>query len=155
MPLITPQEALDHVRGNPLDAASLALFARSAERAAMQFLNRNVYATQEEFDAAIPTADALETVAEAEYADARVASYASTAARDRALWHARYLYNARMEQVREIREGMVIVEDVKVAMLLIMAHLFRNREEVTSENANQIPMGARTFLWPYRRGLGV
>ncbi|WP_372380299.1 head-tail connector protein [Xanthomonas sp. NCPPB 1062] len=44
---------------------------------------------------------------------------------------------------------------VNAAVLLIAGHLFRNREAVTSETANQLPLGAHALLWPHRVGLGV
>ncbi|MCS3807807.1 head-tail connector protein [Xanthomonas sp. 4461] len=44
---------------------------------------------------------------------------------------------------------------ITAAVLLIAGHLFRNREAVTSETVNQLPMGAHALLWPHRVGLGV
>jgi hypothetical protein len=44
---------------------------------------------------------------------------------------------------------------INAAVLLIAGHLFRNREAVTGETANQLPMGAHSLLWPHRVGLGV
>ncbi|MCF5922164.1 head-tail connector protein [Xanthomonas perforans] len=44
---------------------------------------------------------------------------------------------------------------ITAAVLLIAGHLFRNREAVTDETANQLPLGAHALLWPHRVGLGV
>lgn len=42
------------------------------------------------------------------------------------------------------------------AVLLIVAHLYDNRQEVvTGTIATQVPFGAEKILWPYRVGLGV
>jgi hypothetical protein len=44
---------------------------------------------------------------------------------------------------------------ITAAVLLITGHLYRNREAVAGETANQLPMGAHSLLWPHRVGLGV
>jgi uncharacterized phiE125 gp8 family phage protein len=41
------------------------------------------------------------------------------------------------------------------AMLLIIGHLYKNREEVDLNNLQNLPMGVTTLLQPYRRGLGL
>jgi hypothetical protein len=40
-------------------------------------------------------------------------------------------------------------------MLLIIGHLYKNREEVDLNNLQNLPMGVMTLLQPYRRGLGL
>ncbi|URL59618.1 phage gp6-like head-tail connector protein [Luteibacter flocculans] len=55
-------------------------------------------------------------------------------------------------------DPMVVTPVVKAAALLILGHLYRNREEVVmgdSAAAAQLPVGATTLLWPHRVGLGV
>lgn len=55
-------------------------------------------------------------------------------------------------------DPMVVTPVVKAAVLLILGHLYRNREEVVtgdSAAAVQLPVGATTLLWPHRIGLGV
>ena len=47
---------------------------------------------------------------------------------------------------------------VKAAVLLILGHLWANREAVItggSAAAVKVPLGAEDFLWPFRKGLGV
>lgn len=50
---------------------------------------------------------------------------------------------------------MVVVPVIKAAVLEYTAHLYRNREAVTSEPARELPLGFHELLWPHRRGLGV
>jgi uncharacterized phiE125 gp8 family phage protein len=44
---------------------------------------------------------------------------------------------------------------IKAAMLLIIGHLYENRQENTSVNMNSLPMGVMLLLTPYRLGLGL
>lgn len=50
---------------------------------------------------------------------------------------------------------MVVNNGIKVAVLLILGHLHANRENASPTKLEAIPMGAHSFLWPYRKGLGV
>jgi hypothetical protein len=52
-------------------------------------------------------------------------------------------------------DPMVVNDAIRAAVLLITGHLFRNREDVASEAAHQLPSGAHSLLWPHRRGLGI
>jgi len=45
---------------------------------------------------------------------------------------------------------------VRAACLLILGHLYANREDaVTGTIATELPMGSRSLLMPYRIGMGV
>ena len=51
---------------------------------------------------------------------------------------------------------MVVNDLVRSAMLLILGHLYANREDViTGAIATDIPIGSRALLAPYRKGMGV
>ena len=50
---------------------------------------------------------------------------------------------------------MVINDAVRAAVLLILGHLYANREEVVLASATQMPFGAHNLLYPYRIGMGV
>jgi len=53
-------------------------------------------------------------------------------------------------------DPMVVNDAIRAAVLLIVGHLFNNREEVvTGTIATKMPMGAHALLWPHRVGLGV
>ncbi|KAB2902133.1 MAG: phage gp6-like head-tail connector protein [Burkholderiaceae bacterium] len=50
---------------------------------------------------------------------------------------------------------MVVNDLVRSAMLLIVGHLYANREDVTTGAPVQLPSGARALIAPYRKGMGV
>lgn len=52
-------------------------------------------------------------------------------------------------------DPMVVNDAIKAAILLLTGHLFRNREAVTGESVNELPLGVHALLWPHRVGLGV
>lgn len=53
-------------------------------------------------------------------------------------------------------EPIVVNDSVRAAVLLMLGHLYRNREEViTGTIVSEMKEGARNLLWPYRIGLGV
>lgn len=41
---------------------------------------------------------------------------------------------------------------IKAAMLLLMGHLYENREAVSKDAGSEVPLGAIPLLWPYRAG---
>ena len=52
----------------------------------------------------------------------------------------------------------IVVNDaIRAAILLMLGHLYRTREEVQGSGGAsvQVPMGAHSLLWPHRIGLGV
>lgn len=52
--------------------------------------------------------------------------------------------------------GIVINSAIQAALLLIVGHLFANREDVVvGVSATQLPNGAQYLLQPYRSGMGV
>lgn len=51
-------------------------------------------------------------------------------------------------------DPMVVNDAIKAAILLLTGHLFRNREAVTGESVNELPLGVHALLWPHRVGLG-
>ncbi|WP_282389806.1 head-tail connector protein [Pseudomonas sp. PS01296] len=53
-------------------------------------------------------------------------------------------------------DPIVITGSIVAACLLILGHLYGNREDVVVGTISiQVPMGSRTLLGPYRVGLGV
>lgn len=50
---------------------------------------------------------------------------------------------------------MVVNAAIQAAILLILGHLYANREEVLPGAATKVPFGAHALLQPYRVGLGV
>lgn len=60
MPILTTEQALDHCRGDPADAALVELYLGAAIDAAQEYLGRMVYADQAELDAAVAAGTAGE-----------------------------------------------------------------------------------------------
>lgn len=115
MDLITIDQARQHCRADSADDALLQLYADAAELVAQDFLNRRVFKSLADMDAAILNGTAGD-------------------------------------------DPMVVNAPVVAAILLILGHLYRTREDVQTGQgaaAVQIPMGAHSLLWPYRVGLGV
>lgn len=113
MPLITTEQALAHLREDA--DADVSLYVGAAIQAAVDFLNRNVYADADEMAAAVDAGNAGE-------------------------------------------DPMVVNDAIKAAILLTLGHLWSNREDVVSgpsAAAVELPMGARSLLWPHRVGLGA
>lgn len=148
MPLITPEEARLHLRSEPADDADVALKTRAAERAAMRFLNRVVYEDDGALALGRTEADAEIAAAYTAYVAAQGATY-EAALRNDELRRAKVAYNEALEAALEKRNGIVINEDIKIGMLIILGALFLKREDA------DIPDGARHYLQTYRRGLGV
>lgn len=123
----------------------------------MQFLGRKVYATQDELDDAQAQAALDVSVVEAEYEAAQSLAYdlESLDARDAALRVARATYERKKNEIVEIERGIVVEDDIKIGVLLILGHLFRTREAASPERVQMVELGAYQFLWPYRVGLGV
>ena len=88
----------------------IALYLTASELSAVEFLNRNVYATEADLEAAAEPNEAL---------------------------------------------PMVVNAAIKSAILLILGHLYANREEVVPGSVTKVPFGAHALLQPYRVGLGV
>lgn len=114
MPLLTPDQALAHLRADAdqVDAQDLQLKLTAAELMACEYLGRSVYADQAALDAAM------------------LAGTAGDA-------------------------PMVCNDLVRAAILLILGHLWANREDVTTGAPVELPNGSRSLLAPYRKGMGV
>ncbi len=111
---VDPSLALSHCRLDSDDEVDLvALYLGAAEDASVAYLNRNVYATQDDLDAAVTAETAGDN-------------------------------------------PMVVNNAIKAAILLTVGHLYANREDVVrGVVAQQLPMGARDLLRPWRIIPGV
>ena len=52
-------------------------------------------------------------------------------------------------------DPMIVNDAIRAAILLMVGHLFRNREAVGEKSFNELPLGFHALLWPHRIGLGV
>lgn len=157
MELVTIDQVRVHCRAEPEDDALLELYAKGAERAAQEFLNRRVFATAEDLQAAVAAMPAAVATAEAAHRVAREAARElGGESRCMAEMAADAVWHDATRLARETAMGMVVNDDIRDAVLLITAHRYRNREDViTGTIATKMPQGATTILWPYRVGLGV
>lgn len=153
MALVTTEQAREHCKADPADDAMLAVYLAAAEKSAARLIGRNLYATQEEMDDAIATIPTAMATARTTY-DAAVEAAAdldewgkvsgeslAQRALDRVTWEQHYILH-----------GIVVEDDIIAAILLILGHLYRNREDVvTGVTATEVPNAARALLWPYTR----
>lgn len=157
MSLIDDATAKTHLRiVDGEDDGNLALYLGAAESSAQQYMNRSVYA-----DAAALAA--ARSGAETTYADARTAYAAAVQAAQAdqqavALQVANEAFAQATAAYLFVMRGMVINDEVRAAMLLILSHLYTNREQVVVDYraaAIEVPKGAESLLFHYRLGLGV
>lgn len=130
----------------------------AAELSAQQFLNRRVFATQSAMATAVAAVPAALSAATAAHTAAIEAANEIEDAVERcaAIAYADEVYRAAHEAAQETRYGIVINDLIKAGMLLILGHLYENRQDVQAGvSAVQIPMGSHFMLQPYRIGLGV
>ena len=109
--LVTDEQVRDHLRIEANEDVSV--YVGAAQESAQQFLNRRVYASNDELTA------------------------------------------AELEGSAGL-EPMIANDAIRAAILLILGHLYANREEVvTGTIATELPMTSRHLLQPYRKGMGV
>lgn len=156
--LIDLPTAKAHIRDDAAPDDQVQLYLRAAEQSAAQFLNRRIYANEPEL------AEALATVP-AGFLAAVTAWDVDIGAAD-ALGDHRLIEEGRESAdqkyfraaaaVREIRDGIVINDAIKAAILLIFGSLYSNREDVVvGVSVADLPQGSRHLLQPYRVGMGV
>ena len=154
MSLVTLESAKLHLRVDSSDEdALIAVYITAAEQSAVSLLDRGVYVDGTTLTAAKAAAPgALETACAA-YEAAIEAAQAMT---DAAL-QAAATQTAENEWLkacvthRQTMDGMVVNEAIRAAVLLIVGHLFANREDVVAGvSVAQLPNGAEWLLQPYK-----
>ena len=156
--LIDLETAKLHLRiDGAAEDALIEMWIVAAERWVSAYLNRGVYVDQDALTGALGSAPAALAAASAAYGAAVTEAYDLPwgAQRQEALEMASSNFRRAEAAVRMARWGMVADELIRTAVLLVLAHLYENRQEVQGSAANQIPMGVRDLLQPYRLGLGA
>lgn len=160
-PIIPVAEAKTHLRvGSDYPDDQVLPYLLAAQQSASEFLNRPIYETQQDLN------DALSGVLAAMQAASEQYLAASDAAQDiedsdirvQEIQYADDQFALAKLKAIEPRNGIVINDAIKVAILLMAGHLFENREDVVlgmSVNMVQIPIGSIELLRPFRIGLGV
>lgn len=66
-------------------------------------------------------------------------------------WTRRKLYETNADPGFDTDEDRLLVDDdVRTAMLLLIGHWFSNREAVSANSANEVPLAVEALLQPYR-----
>lgn len=157
--LLTMGLARRHCRADPSDDEVLQVYAQAACSAAEAFLGRRLFEDQQSLDAAIAGIPTALAAADAAYKSAiTAAELLEGPQRIYALAAAARALDFAVTSADRIGLGIVVNDHIRAGILLILGHLYRNREDVMTEQgaaAVQLPMGAHALLWPYRVGLGV
>ncbi|WP_434774718.1 head-tail connector protein [Pseudomonas oryzihabitans] len=158
MSVISIAIAMQHLLAEEEDQVLVQAMLDAAEESASQYMQRRFYADQAALDAAQAEVPAAISSTRIRYehavaaADVVVDLNDRQGARDRA---AQAFADARAEVEMKAR-GVVINSAIQAACLLILGHLFANREDVvTGTISTEIPMGSRHLLAPFRTGMGV
>ncbi|KQQ31994.1 hypothetical protein ASF61_16805 [Duganella sp. Leaf126] len=159
MSLLSLEVAKAHLRIIGDDANSdLELKLQAAEQAAATYLNRRLYASQAELDAAIAAVPGRTAAARSAHTAAIVAAAELVNADDRALATDAAdgrLSSASIDSILVYR-GMVITSEITAAILLTLGDLYENREDaVVGVSVAPLPRGAKDLLRPHRVGVGL
>ncbi len=154
MQFVTIEEVRQHCKADSGDDAMLTIYGEGAEAAAVAFLNRNVYVDNAALVAALAAVDM--TSIHSAYEDAIEAADALDSDLDKqfAIDAAGIALRSAQVDASFVLEGMVITKNIKSAILLIVGHLYRNRETVVagqSASAVEVPMSAQWLMSPYRK----
>jgi exosome complex RNA-binding protein Rrp42 (RNase PH superfamily) len=125
----------------------------AAEQTAASIVDRAIYADSTALNAAVAAAPAALTTATATYTTAMTAAQALTDSTEQAaaIKTAENAYTRAQIAYRQVVDGMVANESVKAAVLLIVGHLYANREDVVAGvSVAQLPNGAEWLLQPYK-----
>lgn len=154
MSFVTLPEAKLHLRVDGIDEdALIGVYIAAAEQSAVSLLDRGVYAdgtalgvakaaAPGELDTAIAAYESAIAAAEALADETAKAASIQTAGND--------LLRAKVAH-RHAMDGMVVNEAIKAAVLLIVGHLYANREDVvTGVSSTALPNGAEWLLQPYK-----
>ena len=144
MPFITLAIAKAHLRIDDTNGdTDLTLKIAAAERAAVEYLQCNVYADQSALDTAIAAVPATLSAAKAAF---DVACAAAEAIDDvDAYTQALSVLSRAGYAATRTRQGVVINELIAAAMLLILGRLFEVREDDA-----EVPRAAQDLLSPFR-----
>ena len=155
MSFVTLPEAKLHLRGidGTDEDALIGVYITAAEQMAIALLDRGVYAdgtalgvakaaAPGELDTAIAACESAIAAAEALADETAIAAAIQTAGNG--------LLRAKVAH-RHAMDGMVVNEAIKAAVLLIVGHLYANREDVVvGVSVAQLPNGAEWLLQPYK-----
>ena len=154
MSFVTLSEAKLHLRVDGTDEdALIGLYINAAEQSAVSLLDRGVYADGTALGVAKAAAPAELAAATATYTAAIAAAQALTDATEQAAatQAAEYAYMRAQVAYRPAMDGVVVNDQIKAAVLLIVGHLYAHREDVVAGvSVAKLPNGADCLLQPYK-----
>lgn len=158
MSVISIETAMQHLRADSEDQVLVEGMLSAAEESACQFMQRRFYADADARSAAISAVPEARIVARLAFKQAQAALEGLEWADDRssALAEAREVLEESLRECEMQARGILANKAIQAACLLILGHLYENREDaVTGTIATELPMGSRSLLMPYRIGMGV
>lgn len=144
-----------HVALLPGEEADMERKLNAAAELAQAFLGRNVYASQEELDAAAAAAPAALAAAASAYDDALLLALGlpTRIEREQAASIARGTRNDAEDAYRRAVRGLVLSDSVRTAILLTAGGLWEHRGDESAVPG--MPAAAQAFLGPLRIGLSI
>ena len=124
----------------------------AAEAHAAHYLKRNLYATTDALNTARDGVGTALSAATTAYVTAVEAAEAIDVEVERsfALTTAEDAYQTAQADARRVMQGMVVNDQIQAGVLLILGHLYANRETTTPQSMAELPMGAIHLLQPLR-----
>jgi hypothetical protein len=161
MSAISIEVAIEHLRAEDDDRVFIQGLLDAAEEAACNFMARRVYADAPGMVAGRAAAIELRAQARISYSAAMAATGLIYDEDDRAsaVEVAGYDLKHAIAQSEALSLGIELTPTIQAACLLILGHLYTNREDVVTssgtDGAMELPMGSKYLLAPYRVQMGV
>jgi len=161
MSAISIEVAIDHLRAEDDDRDLIQGLLDAAEEAACNFMARRVYADAPAMVAGRAAAIELRAQSRVSYGEAVAKAGLIYDEDDRlsAVEIAAYGLKDAITKSEAMSLGIVLTPAIQAACLLILGHLYTNREDVVAGagtmTAVALPQGSRFLLAPYRVQMGV
>lgn len=161
MSVISIDTAIEHLRAEDDDRAFVQGLLEAAEGAACDFMQRRIFADDSALAAGRAAAVAMRAQARAAYATAFASAQLieDWEGQSSAMTDADFDLKQAMAIADAMARGLVLDSTVQAACLLIVGHLYTNREDVVAgagtKTAVTLPQGSRFLLAPYRVQMGV
>ena len=161
MSAINVEVAIEHLRAEDDDREFIQGLLDAAEEAACNFMARRVYADAPAMVAGRAAAVELRAQARISYSAAMATADLIYEEDDRlsAVEIAGYNLKHAITQSEAMSLSIVLTPAIQAACLLILGHLYTNREDVLAGagtmTAVALPQGSRFLLAPYRVQMGV
>lgn len=158
MPVINIETAKTHLRVDDDTGDDVLLKLESAIDSAEQYLNRKVFESLEALQTERNKVADLIVSAQAGYNQSIASANLISDWEYRNILKDTAKNNKKtaMRNIRMIESGIVINPSIEIGILMILGHLYANREDVVvGLGAAEIPKSSKAFLDPYRIDLGV